>query len=371
MGLSSRSSLGGAVYDYEVLKGLAALGVEVDIPHLRRIDSEAVAGWHIHPIPLERQFYLGGLFTNAAFGWKMRSVVRDRRPDLIRVAYPWHSGPAAIRIGAHFDVPVVVAFHHLEEREDAIERRAHPWVAARARGLHTGSRFGARQLADRYGIDEERVAVIPYGVGARYCPNETVRTRIRDARGFGDRVVVLHVGSLIARKNLLFLVEVFESIEADPPPLLLLCGAGYPKGAYRKRLVARIERSKASERIRLLGRVSEDEKLDLYRASDVVAHPARVEGFGFAAAEAMACGRAVLASRAGSLPEIVDENETGLLASPDDAEEFRAKLSLLVNDAAVRRKLGARAAEVVASRFTWERTAEATLHYYEQILEGV
>lgn len=370
IGLSSRSSLGGAVYDYEVLKGLAALGVEIEIPHLKTLDAEILAGWHIHPIALERQFKLGGLLTNAAFGWKLGSVVKARRPGLLRVAYPWYSGPASVHIGDRFAIPTAVAFHHLEADESRLESRVHCWVARHCTGIHTGSRFGARQLAERYGVAEQTIAVIPYGVDARYRPDEAERRRVRNERRLGERVVLLHVGSLIARKNLLFLVEVFESIEAKPPPLLLLCGEGYAKDDYAQRLAARIDRSKARDRIRLLGRVSENEKLGLYRACDIVVHPAHVEGFGFAAAEGMACGRAVLASRAGSLPEVVDEDETGLLASPSDPEEFGAKLSTLVNDASLRLRLGARAAKVIAERFTWERTARATLEYYERIMRA-
>ena len=370
IGLSSRSNLGGAVYDYEVLKELAALGVELEIPHLKTLDTEVLPGWHIHPIALNRQFKLGGLLSNAAFGWKLRSVTKARRPDLLRVAYPWYSGPASVHIGGRFGIPTAVAFHHLEADESRLESRVHRWVARHSTGIHTGSRFGARQLAERYGVAEETIAVIPYGVDARYRPNEAERRRVRDEHRLGERIVVLHVGSLIARKNLLFLVEVFESIEAKPPPLLLLCGEGYPKDDYAERLAARIDRSNARDRIRLLGRVSEDDKLGLYRACDIVVHPAHVEGFGFAVAEGMACGRAVLAARAGSLPEVVDEDETGLLASPNNPEEFRNKLSILVTDSSSRQRLGARAAKVVAERFTWERTAQMTLDYYERIVRA-
>ena len=126
IGLSSHSSLGGAVYDYEVLKGLAGLGVEVDIPHLTTPDADVVPGWHIHPIALDRQFKLGGLLTNAAFGWKLRSVLKERRPGLLRVAYPWYSGPATVNIGHRRGIPTAVAFHHLETREKPTRKPGPP-----------------------------------------------------------------------------------------------------------------------------------------------------------------------------------------------------------------------------------------------------
>jgi glycosyltransferase involved in cell wall biosynthesis len=367
IGLSSRSNLGGAVYDYEVLKGLAALGVEVDIPHLFAFDSEIVPRWHVHPLGLRRQYGLGALATNLAFAMALGATARKTRPDLIRAAYPWYSGPACILAGRRFEIPVAVAFHHLEENEPRLERVVHRLVAQRAAGIHTGSRFGAHQLAERYGIDEKRVAVIPYGVSSVYRPDEAARRRVRDERGFVDRIVLLYVGGLIARKNVLFLVDVFERL-SDPETILVLCGEGYPKDDYAQRLRGRVVVSPARERIRLLGRVPEAEKRELYHASDVLVHPARIEGFGFSVAEAMASGRAVLASRAGSLPELVTDGVTGLLASPDSPEEFAESLRRIVEDASLRERLGRRAAQEVAQRFTWERTAEETLRFYESLV---
>jgi glycosyltransferase involved in cell wall biosynthesis len=364
--LKRDSNLGGAVYDYEVLKSLAALGVELQIPHLFAADAVVPPGWHVHQLPLRRPYGLGAIATNLAFARGLGAVARGTRPDLIRVAYPWYSGPASILVGRRLGIPTAVVFHHLEETESLPERLVHRLVAERATGVHTGSRFAARQLAERYGIREENVAVIPYGVSSAYRPDEAARRRVREERGLAGRIVLLHVGALIARKNLLFLVEVFERL-SDPQAILLLCGEGYPRDGYAGRLRARIEASPARARIRLLGRVPEAVKRDLYHASDVLVHPARVEGFGLSVAEAMASGRAALVSRAGSLPEIVEEEVTGLLASPDCVEEFTEKLRRLVSDASLRERLGARAAADIARRFAWERTATASLRFYESL----
>lgn len=366
IGLTSRSNLGGAVYDYEVLRALAAIGVDVDIPHLFALDVEVPPRWHVHPLPLRRQYRLGAIATNVAFAKGLGAAARRARPDLIRVAYPWYSGPASFWVARRLGIPTAVVFHHLEETESFAERLVHRLVAERATGVHTGSWFSARQLAERYGISEEKVAVIPYGVSSSYRPDEAARRRVREERGFAGRIVLLYVGGLIARKNLSFLVDVFERL-GDPQTLLLLCGEGYPKDDYAARLRARIAGSPARERIRLLGRVPESVKRDLYHASDVLVHPARIEGFGLSVAEAMASGRSVLAARAGALPEIVEEEVTGLLASPDSLEEFTEKLGRLVSDASLRERLGARAAADIARRFTWERTAIESLRFYESL----
>jgi glycosyltransferase involved in cell wall biosynthesis len=372
--LSVDSRLGGGVYDYQLLRFLGELGSTIEIPHLLESDEsdesgeEAPPGFTLHPIPLRRLFGLGAGITNAAFYLRTQALTRERSFDLLRIATPWYSGPAVLAVGRASGIPTVAVFHHLEEKEDRRHRFVHRLVARRATGIHVGSKFAAKQLSERYGIPLERIEVIPYGVDGSGGPDPRVRDRVRREHGWEDRPVLLHVGSLIARKNLLFLVDVFESIFEDRgKPLLLLCGEGYPGDRYKTELLERIERSPARTAIQVLGAVSEPEKSDLYRAADILVHPSRVEGFGFSVVEAMAHGMAVVASRAGSLPEVVEDGRTGLLASPDDAGEFAQKLGRVIRDPELRRRLGGEALVEVTRRFTWERCAKETLRYYRQL----
>ncbi|HSV05851.1 MAG TPA: glycosyltransferase family 4 protein, partial [Candidatus Binatus sp.] len=87
-------------------------------------------------------------------------------------------------------------------------------------------------------------------------------------------------------------------------------------------------------------------------------------GLGVAALEAMAAGRAVVASRVGGLVEAVAEEETGLLVAPGDASELGAALGRLAADAALRRRFGAAGRARVLARYTTARMAEGTLACY-------
>ncbi len=366
--LSEDSQLGGAVYDFEVLNGLSELGVTIDIPHLLPGNVESRRNWNIYPIPLRRFYGLGAALSNVAFILASMRLLTNNRPDLLRIAYPYFSGPALRLLSRWSGIPTVVAFHHLEEKESALEQRIHGWVARESEGIHVGSRFAAGQLADRYGVPVERSAVIPYGVDDRFRPDEEDGKNLRKTLQWGNRLVLLYVGSLIDRKNLFFLVEIFEAIRKQhPEALLLICGAGYPGDDYAERLRRRTEESPERDSIRMLGAVSEERKLALYRAVDVLVHPAKVEGFGLSVAEAMSCQRAVVVSRRGSLPEVVRDGETGFVADPDDATEFVEKLSTLLGSSELRRSIGERARQDVRQRFTWDRTARLTYLYYRNL----
>ena len=89
-----------------------------------------------------------------------------------------------------------------------------------------------------------------------------------------------------------------------------------------------------------LGRLSLTELVDAYNACDALIFPSRLEGFGLAVAEAMACGLPVIASRCSSLPELVVDGHGGVLCPVDDVEAFASAARLLADDADRRRAMG-------------------------------
>ena len=112
-----------------------------------------------------------------------------------------------------------------------------------------------------------------------------------------------------------------------------------------------------------LGWVPEEEKPALYGGAACFAFPSFYEGFGLPPLEAMACGTPVVASKAGSLPEIVGDG--GLLVDPRDEYALAGAMAQLLEDVDEREALSWKALEQ-AHRFTWERTALETLAAYRE-----
>jgi glycosyltransferase involved in cell wall biosynthesis len=113
-----------------------------------------------------------------------------------------------------------------------------------------------------------------------------------------------------------------------------------------------------TDRVRFLGKLSDDQLVDLYNGACVFAIPSLYEGFGVPALEAMACGTPVLAGRAGSLPEIV--GQAAYLVDPTETASIAAGLSELLRDTGLRDRLVARGYERTRE-FSWERAAERIL----------
>jgi glycosyltransferase involved in cell wall biosynthesis len=159
---------------------------------------------------------------------------------------------------------------------------------------------------------------------------------------------VLFVGRLSAEKGILELVQAADGMK------LVVAG----DGPLRERVPG------------ALGFVPHHELGPLYERAAVVAVPSHREGFGVACAEAMAAGRAVVASAVGGLLDLVVEGETGLLVPPRDVQALRAALARLLADEELRRKLGAAGRERAREHFSWPAVTAATIQAYEEALAG-
>ncbi|MHB1942412.1 MAG: glycosyltransferase family 4 protein [Acidiferrobacteraceae bacterium] len=118
-----------------------------------------------------------------------------------------------------------------------------------------------------------------------------------------------------------------------------------------------------------IGRLADDDALiDAYRACDAVIVPSYFEGFGYTALEGMACGKPVIASRAGALPEVVADGLSGLLCPPGDVGAFATACRHLAADPELRRQMGAAGREITVARFSEQVIIPRYLEIYERAL---
>ena len=214
-------------------------------------------------------------------------------------------------------------------------------VVACARSLAASARALAPEVADR-------LSVIPNGVEPEM---------FRDGPAYAHpRPYVAAVGRLVPQKGFDVLLEAFARLDSPEVDLLI---AG--DGSERRRLESTVERAGLGERVHLLGAVDRATVARLYRGARVVACPSRWEGLPLVCLEAMASGRAVVASRVDGIPDAVSDGETGLLVPPEDPIARADALGALLEDAPRRERLGARGRALVCAELTWTSVAERYL----------
>jgi glycosyltransferase involved in cell wall biosynthesis len=173
------------------------------------------------------------------------------------------------------------------------------------------------------------------------------------------------VGSLKPRKNLPILLEAFERILVQvPQACLILIGRGPDEAALR----SQVDRLGIEHAVVFAGFVTEQEKLAYYSVTNLFVSPSLMEGFGLAVGEAMACGLPVVATRAGSLPEVVNDGKTGLLVPASDVGALSGSILRLLQDGALAHQMGQAGQARVERLFRWETSARRTLEFYGEML---
>ncbi len=228
---------------------------------------------------------------------------------------------------------------------------------ARADAVIAVSAAMAAEIAGDLGVPADRVFAVHSGISRelRAPPAERVRAW-RRARGL-DRPYLLTVGTIEPRKNIPFLVEVFERMKDFDGDLVL---AGMP-GWKTEPIFARIAASPRAARIRQLRYVPEAELPALYAGAEAFVFPTLYEGFGFPPLEAMACGTPVIASRGGALPEVL--GDAAELRDTDDPDAWAAAVTRTLADSEARAQR-VDAGRRQAARYDWAATARATWEVY-------
>jgi glycosyltransferase involved in cell wall biosynthesis len=356
-----RHLTGNEVYVRSLLNGFAALDRESEfITYLSMDDAEA---WVPSRFPIRR--IAGNPFVR--LGCDLALKLRRDRAELLHVQYTAPLGCS---------VPVVVSVHDVSFLEHP---EYFPWYRAlqlrltvrhtirKAARILTGSEFSRDCIARAYGLDPDRIAVVPNAAAGCFHPvrRESAIGEILNRFGIA-KPFILSVGDLQPRKNHIGLIEAFARLVHARPHLqhqLLLAGketwfAGRVRDAAR--------RSGVADRIRFLGFVSDDDLLHLYNACDLFCFPSFYEGFGLPVLEAMACGAPVACSNTSAIPEVADG--ASLFFNPHNPDDItRAMLDLIQHKElqARTRRLGLQR----AAYFNWRKTAQQTLEVYYEVLE--
>jgi glycosyltransferase involved in cell wall biosynthesis len=278
----------------------------------------------------------------------------EPRPDVF-----W--GPAfQVPWGKRFPVPRVVAIHDMAAflcPETMPAKFAFYLRAVVKRSVRAADRVVAvseatrRDLLQLLSVPPEKVSVIGEGpllAGERLEPRPPADFPLGEP-------FWLFVGAFEPRKNIGFLLEVFEALRRQGDPRrLVLCG---PPGWKNEGLSRRLEASEARGAILRLGRVPDAELTWLYQRADALLMPSLHEGFGLPPLEAAAFGTPALVSDRGALPEAAFSPEWVL---PLDAGAWTERLASLERPSSEELKRH-------ASRFSWEKAAEEWLRLMEEI----
>lgn len=297
---------------------------------------------------------------------RMRVPLRVVRPIWRIARLPraeWLSGGGSVVHSVDLDppptrLPLVATIHDVAALDHpdlhppeatAAQRRRLEAVGGAARIIAV-SQATAAGLA-RYGVDPERVTVVPEGV-ARLGPGAE--------RSLQATPYLLAVGQLTARKDYPTLLR---ALALDPARDLRLVIVG-PPGYRGEEIPLLAQRLGVADRVDFVGRAPDSTLATLYRHAVALCFSSVAEGFGLPLVEAMQAGIPVVASDIDIAHEVV--GDAGLYATVGDAEGFAEAMARVSTDGDLRSRLAAVGRERAAS-FTWERAAVLTADVYRKV----
>ena len=295
--------------------------------------------------------------------WNFSRLIRELQPDIVHAhdahgvamtALALYLGGSTLR--ARFVAARRVDFH---VGKNAFSR----WKYRQVECFICASAFIKSMLIDD-GFPSDRTTVVYEGIdlaNVKAAPSISVRTEF----GFPQNTLLVgNVAALVPHKGQRYLVDAAALVVPKAPDVrFLIIGEGKLEATLRHQ----VKRLNLAKHVIFTG--FRTDVLSLHKAFDIFVMSSVSEGLGTSALDAMACGRPVIATRAGGLPEVVDDGETGRLVPVRNATLLAAAIVGLLQDSALRERYGRMALESARLRFGNDRMINETVNVYRRVAD--
>lgn len=246
------------------------------------------------------------------------------RCDLIYCAHI-NLAPLAFVLAKVFRKPTLMALYGIEAWQPT-HRRFTNWCALRMDRYYSISEYTKQRFLSWADVDATTIDLLPNAIHLRNYAPGLPDPDVVQRYGLTGKKVLLTLGRIVSRERAKGFDEVLDILPSLLPALPSLVYVIAGDGEYRPVLEDKVKKLGLGAHVVFTGRISEAEKLHLYRAADVYVMPSRGEGFGFVFLEAMACGVPVIASMTDGSRDAVRDGELGLLVHPDDSAGLRTAI---------------------------------------------
>jgi glycosyltransferase involved in cell wall biosynthesis len=294
--------------------------------------------------------------------WRLSRVIRRLQPDIVHAHDPHGIAMAslALSLGSASGIAAVlvasrrVDFHL---KSNSFSRWKHRQV-----DCFIAASDAIRQMLISDGVAAERTTTVHEGIDLRHVL-AAPRVNVHEAFWLPHQApVVGNVAALVPHKGQRHLIEAAHLVVREiPDARFVILG----EGELRESLERQVRDHHLEKHVLLPG--FRTDVLGCIKGFDLFAMSSVTEGLGTSLLDAMACSRAVVATRAGGIPEIVEDGATGTLVPPRDPAAMAHEIIRLLRDEALRRRMGEAGSARVTARFTVERMVEETAAVYARV----
>jgi glycosyltransferase involved in cell wall biosynthesis len=293
---------------------------------------------------------------------KIKSSIKKINPDLVHSHYASSYGLLGALSGVK---PFVVSVWGNDvfdfPKKSFVHKQILKYVLKKADRIYSTSKI----MADETNLyTDKKIKIIPFGVDTNVFKPFDVK-KIFDE----DTLVIGTVKSLSIKYGIEYLLEAFELIKKNFPDKkikLLLVGDGTLKTSLQQKA----NDLSINNDVLFYGSVPHSKVPEIYNMIDIAVFPSIWESFGVSNLEAAACEVPQVASNIGGFPEIIEDGVTGFLVEPKNPVAITEKVTILINDESLRKKIGKAARKKVIDEFDWNKNVDQMISEYEQIMKA-
>jgi len=247
-------------------------------------------------------------------------------------------------------------------RKSIFHRLLLAWILGKANFLCSTSEIMAKEMY-RYISKDSKIEVIPFGVDLeQFSPPKSREAPLQKQVVFGVAKYLQPIYGLD------YLLKAFARVEYSHPGRTLLKIAG--DGPELGRLQSMAEKLGISGKVEWLGEVTNSEVARFYQELDVVVVPSLEESFGVTAVEGSACGRPIIASRVGGLPEVVLDGQTGIMVKSQNVDSLVAAMEYMLENPQERVRMGLAGREFVLKHYDFQDNVTQMEQVYKTLIKS-
>jgi glycosyltransferase involved in cell wall biosynthesis len=336
--------------------GLSALGHRsMLVAHAAgELRQRAREGLELVPLAPKTEMDLGA-------AWRLSRLVKQLRPDVVHAHDPHGVAMAALALSmsTELDKPPLVAARRVDfhMKDNALSR----WNYRQVDCFICASE-AIRQMVIADGVPAARVVTVLEGIDLGHVEAAPVANLHAELWLPHHAPIVGNVAALVPHKGQRHLIEAAALVVTRVPDARFVIAG---EGELRPALERQIKDHHLEKHVFLAG--FRPDVLSVHKAFDIFVMSSVTEGLGTSLLDAMACGKPIVATTAGGMPEVVVDGQTGLLVPPRDHEAMANAIIRLLTDEGARRAMGAAGEARVRERFSAERMVQDTLAVYRRV----
>ncbi|MGB2713448.1 MAG: glycosyltransferase [Vicinamibacterales bacterium] len=295
--------------------------------------------------------------------WRLARVLKQLKPDIIHAHDPHAVAMSALALSMSTQPtkPPLVASRRVDFhiRGNTLSR----WKYRQVDCFICASE-AIRKILVADGIQVERTVTVHEGIDVEHVRAAPPAKPHEEFWLPHEAPIVGNVAALAPHKGQRYLIDAAALVLRHVPDARFIVAG---EGELRLQLERQIKEHRLEKHVFLAG--FRPDVLSLHKSFDIFVLSSTTEGLGTSLLDAMACGKPIVATTAGGIPEVVEDGVTGLLVPPRDADSLAKAIVVLLKDAKKRAKFGAAGLARVRERFSAERMVQDTLRVYQRVAQ--